>query len=109
LTGSFGPSVVLNHTATYLAAAAAEASARLSGTRPVVTREEARMAGRFYWYSHERIGALGYAPAPARQALAEAIGWLWVRSYFYDSVMGKLRLSSEVRAARERFTRQLAA
>lgn len=109
LTGSFGPAVVLNHTATYLAAAAAEASARLSGTRPVVTREEAKMAGRFYWYSHQRIAALGYVPAPARQALAEAIGWLWVRSYFYDSVMEKLTLSAEVRAARDRFSRQFTA
>jgi dihydroflavonol-4-reductase len=109
LTGSFGPSVVLNHTATYLAAAAAEASARLTGTRPVVTREEAKMAGRFYWYSHRRIGELGYIPAPARQALAEAIGWLWVRSYFTDSVMEKLRLSADVRVARERFTQLLAA
>jgi dihydroflavonol-4-reductase len=108
LTGTFGPSLVLNHTAAYLAAAAAEASARLTGTRPQVTRDEAKMSGRFYWYSHERLSALGYAPAPARRALAEAIAWLWVRSYIADSVMEKLKLSPEVRSARARFTRQLA-
>src|SRR5690349_14403374 len=49
LTGTFGPVVTLNHTAAYLAAAATEASARLTGTRPAVTRDEAKMAGRFYW------------------------------------------------------------
>jgi len=99
---------VLNHTAAYLAAAAAEASARLTGTRPQVTRDEARMSGRFYWYSHERISELGYARRrPAR--LAEAIAWLWVRSYIADSVMEKLKLTPEVRSARAQFTRQLAA
>ena len=109
LTGTFGPSLVLNHTASYLAAAAAEASARLTGTRPMVTRDEAKMSGRFYWYSHRRIAELGYAPVSARQALAEAIAWLWVRSYIADSVIGKLTLAPEVRAARARFTKQMAA
>jgi dihydroflavonol-4-reductase len=108
LTGTFGPALVLNHTAAYLAAAGAEAAARLTGTRPLVTRDEARMSGRFYWYSHQRMAELGYAPAPARRALAEAIAWLWVRSYLSDAVMGRLELSAEVRAARARFARQLA-
>ena len=108
LTGTFGPSLVLNHTASYLAAAAAETSARLTGTRPMVTRDEAKMSGRYYWYSHQRIAELGYSPVSARQALAEAIAWLWVRSYITDPVMEKLKLSREVRSARERFTRQLA-
>jgi dihydroflavonol-4-reductase len=108
LCGTFGPSLVLNNTAAYLAAAAAEAAARLSGTRPPVTRDEAKMAGRFYWYSHRRMQALGYSPRPARKALAEAIAWLWVRSYISDSVMGKLTLSADVRAARSRFAEALA-
>jgi dihydroflavonol-4-reductase len=108
LAGTFGPSLVLNHTAAYLAAAAAEATARLTGTRPMVTRDEARMSGRFYWYSHQRIAELGYMPVSARRALADAIAWLWVRSYISDSVMEKLSPTPEVRSARSRFTRQLA-
>jgi dihydroflavonol-4-reductase len=100
LTGTFGPMLMLNHTASYLAAAAAEASARLTGTRPLVTRDEARMSGRFFWYSHGRIAELGYAPLSARRALSEAIAWLILRSYIADSVMGKLKLSPEVLAAR---------
>lgn len=106
LTGTFGPSIVLNHTASYLAAAAAEASARLTATRPMVTRDEAKMSGRFYWYSHERIAGLGYAPVSARRALAEAIAWLMMRSYIADSVMGKLKLAPEVVAARDRLAKQ---
>jgi dihydroflavonol-4-reductase len=109
LTGTFGPSVVLNHTASYLAAAAAEASARLTSTRPMVTRDEAKMAGRFYWYSHKRIAGLGYAPVSARQAVAEALAWLMMRSYIADSVMGKLKLAPEVLAARARFTKRMKA
>lgn len=106
LTGTFGPSVTLNHTASYMAAAAAEASARLTGTRPMATRDEAKMAGRFYWYDHRRIATLGYAPLPARRALAQAIGWLIARSYISDSVMGKLKLVPEVLAARAHFMKQ---
>ena len=106
LAGTFGPSVVLNHTASYLAAAAAEASARLTGTRPMVTRDEAKMSGRFYWYSHKRMAGLGYSPVSARQALAGAIAWLMVRSYIAESVMGKLKLAPEVLAARAWFTKR---
>jgi dihydroflavonol-4-reductase len=103
LAGTFGPSTVLNHTAAYLAAAAAEASARLTGVRPLATRAEARMAGRFYWYSHRRIARLGYSPAPAREALAIAVAWLLLRSHIADSVAGKLRLAPEVLTAMARF------
>ena len=74
----------------------------------MVTRDEAKMSGRFYWYSHRRIAKLGYAPVSARQALAEAIAWLLVRSYIADSVMGKFKLAREVRVARSRFIKQLA-
>jgi dihydroflavonol-4-reductase len=106
LAGTFGPLLTLNHTASYLAAAAAEGSARLTGTRPIVTREEAKMSGRFYWYSHERIAKLGYKPMSARRALAEALAWLIGRSYITDSVVGMLALAPEVLAARAQFSKR---
>lgn len=107
LAGSFGPSVTLNHTVAYIAAAAAEVAARLSGTAPIVTREEARMSGRFYWYSHERAAqALGYRPMSARLALAEAVAWLIARSQIGDSVLEQLELAPEVLAARRRLRRK---
>lgn len=99
LTGTAGPSTVLNHTASYLAATAAEASARLAGIRPMVTRDEAKMASRFYWYSHDRVSKLGYTPMPAREALAEALAWLIDRSYISDTVSRRLHLAREVREA----------
>jgi len=101
LAGTFGPSLLLNHTAAYLAAASVEAAARLAGRRPMVTRDEARMACRFYWYSNARLAALGWAPRPARQALAEALAWVIDRGHISDTVMARLMLGHEVQAARE--------
>lgn len=100
LAGTFGPSLKLNHTAAYLAAASVEAAARLAGRRPMVTRDEARMACRYYWYSHERLAALGYAPRPARQTVAEAMAWVIDRGHVSDTVMARLKLAPEVAAAR---------
>lgn len=106
LAGTFGPSLTLNCTASYLAAAAAEVLARFAGTQPVVTRDEAKMSARFYWYSHKRMADLGYAPMPARSALAEALAWLVGRSYIADSVVEKLDLAPEVLAARALWSRR---
>lgn len=100
LGGTFGPSVVLNHTASYLAAMGAEIAARLTGARPAATRDEAKMSTRFYWYEHERLARLGYAPMPVRQALAEAMAWLLGRAYLADSVMEKLKPAPDVLTAR---------
>lgn len=101
LAGTFGPSLLLNHTAAYLAAASVEAAARLAGRRPMVTRDEARMACRFYWYSNARLAALGWTPRSARQALAEALAWVIDRGHVSDTVMARLMLSHEVQAARQ--------
>jgi dihydroflavonol-4-reductase len=100
LAGTFGPSLELNHTAAYLAAASLEAAAHLAGRRPTVTRDEARMACRFYWYSNERLAALGWSPRPARHAVAEALAWVIDRGHVSDTAMARLQLSAEVRAAR---------
>ncbi len=101
LAGSFGPLATLNNTAAYLAATAAEMAARISGKPPLVTRDEARMSSRFYWYDHQRATAvLGYRPMPARLAVAEAIAWLVMRGQISDSVVRRLQLAPEVLAAR---------
>ncbi|MGE5339149.1 MAG: NAD-dependent epimerase/dehydratase family protein [Gemmatimonadota bacterium] len=100
LAGTFGPSLELNHTAAYLAAAALEASAHLAGRRPLATRDEARMACRFYWYSSARLAALGWSPRPARQAVAEALAWIIDRGHVSDTAMARLNLAHEVQAAR---------
>jgi dihydroflavonol-4-reductase len=68
--------------------------------RPVVTRDEARMACRFYWYSSARLAALGWTPRPARHALATALAWLIERGHVSDLVVGRLRPVPEVQVAR---------
>ena len=104
LTGTFGPSLRLNNMTSYLAALAAEVSARIMDTAPMVTRDEAKMSARFYWYAHKEIAKLGFAPMAARQALAEAIAWLIHRSYIAHSVMERLTLCPEVCDARDVYT-----
>lgn len=97
LTGSFGPSVVLNHTAAYIAAAAIEAAARLGGRKPSATRDEAQMACRFYWYDSSRLAALNWRATSSRQVLAEGVAWVLARGFVSDSVVASLRPSVELR------------
>lgn len=98
LAGTFGPSLELNHTGAYLAAAALEAAAHVAGRRPLVTRDEARMACRFYWYSSARLAALGWTTRPARQAVAEGLAWVLERGHVSDTAMAQLKLAPEVLA-----------
>lgn len=101
LAGTFGPAATLNHTAAFLAGAGLEIAARLAGRRPTATREEARMACRFYWYSNERLVGLGWRPRPARQVLAEGLAWVLSRGHVSDTVVSRLRPVREVRMAME--------
>jgi dihydroflavonol-4-reductase len=100
LCGVPGPFFFTNHTSSYLAAAANEVMSRFTGTPPTTTRAQARMVGRYYWYSHGRAAAMGFAPRPARQALAEAISWLSASSHVSRELRSSLRLSRDVYAAR---------
>ena len=59
------------------------------------------MVGRYYWYSHERAAALGYAPRPAREALAEAIAWLLSTPHIPMTLRAGLKPIAEVYAAWE--------
>jgi len=57
-------------------AVGAEAVARAFGTEPRVTREMLAMARKRMYFSHAKAAAeLGYAPRPARQAVADAVAW----------------------------------
>ncbi|HEX4136319.1 MAG TPA: NAD-dependent epimerase/dehydratase family protein [Bryobacteraceae bacterium] len=77
LCGVPAPRVYANHTVGYLAATIQEMWAKCTGTKPLTSREQAKMIGRFYWYSHSKAAAaLGYSPGSARAALADAIAYL---------------------------------
>jgi dihydroflavonol-4-reductase len=79
LAGVASPAHQASATTCYWIALAEEARALLSGRQPLATRGQAGMIGRYYWYSHARAAALGYAPRCASEALAEAIAWLAAR------------------------------
>lgn len=96
LCGVSGPNLTVNHTSAYLAATAMEMMAKLTGKPPASTRVQAKTVGRFYWYSHDKIAALGYTPRPARTALAEAIAWLVTSPHISSSLRNRLKLSREV-------------
>ena len=99
LSGVGGPRLSANRTTSLFAAVAAEAMARLTGDRPLVTRGQARTVGRFYWYSHARAAALGYRPRPAREALKLAIAWLLRSAHVTREMRLALRPAPEVVAA----------
>jgi dihydroflavonol-4-reductase len=100
LAGLPAPLLTATRVSSYLAASGWELYALLTGTRPAVTRHEARMVGRYYWYDHSAAHALGYRPRPARLALAEAVSWLIASRHVSGAVRRSLRVGAEVYAAR---------
>lgn len=76
ITGTKPPSLQLPYFIAWSAGFAATAWANLTGTPPRVPLEAVRMAKTKMWVSHEKASReLGYAPVPARQALADAAAW----------------------------------
>jgi dihydroflavonol-4-reductase len=100
LAGLPGPYLEAPSYAAWLASAAAEAWGRLTSTAPLSTTDEASTIGRYYWYSSARAGALGYAPRPARTAVAASLAWLALDESLPRWVREGLRMSPEVRSAR---------
>lgn len=96
LAGVGGPKLELGHSWAFLAASAEETRAWLGGRPPLSTREQAMMIGRYYWYSHAKAAALGYAPQPARAALIAAISWLAASPHVSREMRATLRLAPEV-------------
>ena len=96
LCGVPGPNLQANHTTSYLAATAAEILAALTGKSPLSTRAQAKMVGRYYWYRHSRATKLGYAPRTAREALADATGWLVSTSHIPITLRSTLTILPEV-------------
>lgn len=101
LAGVARPRATATAVACLAIAAAEEARARLTGGTPLATRAQARMVGRYYWYSHARAAALGYSPRPARAALADALAWLAASPHVSREMRTRLRLARETHQARE--------
>ncbi len=100
LAGVGPPTWTATHTAAWMGAAIEEARARVDGREPLVTREQAGMVGRWYWYDHDRATRLGYRPRPAREALAATIGWLAASRHVSREVRATMHLHPDVVTAR---------
>jgi dihydroflavonol-4-reductase len=96
LAGLPGPYMTANHTSSLLAAAWFELAGKLTQSEPMTTLEQAKMVGRYYWYDHSKLAALGYQPMPARQALTETISWLAASPHIPVSVRAAMRLSDKI-------------
>ncbi len=96
LAGVAPPRLELNRTLTFLAATAEELRATMDGRAPLSTRGQAAMVGRYYWYSHRKAAALGYAPGPARAALIEAISWLAASPHISREVRAGMHLAADI-------------
>lgn len=100
LAGVPAPRATASATACWAIALAEEARARVTGKAPLATRAQARMVGRYYWYSHARAAALGFRPRPAREALADALAWLSAGPHVSREARVAMRLAREVWQAR---------
>ncbi len=96
LAGVAPPRLELSQTLMFLAATAEELRATVAGRAPLSTREQATMGGRYYWYSHRKAAALGYAPVPARSALIETISWLAASPHISREVRAGMHLAADI-------------
>ena len=81
-TGRRPPSFKIPYAVILPVAAGAEAVARLTGREPFVTLDGARMSKKKMFFSSARaVRELGYAPRPARQAIADAVAWFKANGY----------------------------
>lgn len=96
LAGVAPPRVTLNHSLAYLAAAADELRSSINGRAALSTREQAKMVGRYYWYSHAKAATLGYTPVSARDALTETISWLAASQHISRETRINMHLSHDI-------------
>jgi dihydroflavonol-4-reductase len=82
LTGRRPPAFKIPYAALLPIAAGAEAIARVTGREPFATRDGVRMSAKTMFFSTSRaVAELGYAPRPARQAIADAVAWFTANGY----------------------------
>lgn len=82
LTGRKPPTISIPHGVVLPFAYVAEAIAAFTGKEPFATVDGVRMARKKMFFSSAKAkGVLGYAPRPAREALADAVAWFRDNGY----------------------------
>jgi dihydroflavonol-4-reductase len=70
------------HSVLFPVAIGAELAARVTGRDPFVTLDGVRMSRKKMYFSSEKASReLGYAPRPAREAIADAVSWFGANGY----------------------------
>jgi dihydroflavonol-4-reductase len=70
------------HSMLFPVAIGAELAARLTGRDPFVTLDGVRMSRKKMYFTSEKAShELGYAPRPAREAIADAVSWFEANGY----------------------------
>jgi dihydroflavonol-4-reductase len=70
------------HGVLFPVAIGAELAARITGRDPFVTLDGVRMSRKKMYFSSEKASReLGYAPRPAREAIADAVSWFGANGY----------------------------
>jgi dihydroflavonol-4-reductase len=76
ITGRKAPAIELPYFVAYAAGVVTTAWARVTGVPPRAPLDAVRMARKKMWVTHSKASReLGYAPGPARGALADAVEW----------------------------------
>jgi dihydroflavonol-4-reductase len=80
--GRHPPRLRVPHTVLWPVALGAELAARITGREPFVTLDGVRMSRKkMYFTSDKASRELGYKPRPAREAIADAVGWFKANGY----------------------------
>jgi dihydroflavonol-4-reductase len=102
LCGVPGPYLEAWHTSSYLLSAFQEILYPITKQRPSSTRQQAKMVGKYYWYSSKKLRALGYSPVSSERALISAISWLVTSPHIPASLRAELHLSEKVYSFRNK-------
>jgi dihydroflavonol-4-reductase len=96
LCGLPGPYLTAMRTSSYLLSAMHELWYYVSKERPTSTREQAKMVGKYYWYSSQKLMELGYSPIPSEDAIIKALSWLVTSSHISPSIRATIHLSDKI-------------
>lgn len=96
LCGLPGPYLKAMRTSSYLMSAFHELWYAFTKERPTSTREQAKMVGKYYWYSSEKLARLGYQPCSSEDAMTAALSWLVTSQHIPASLRASIQLSDKI-------------
>ncbi|MEI9807302.1 MAG: NAD-dependent epimerase/dehydratase family protein [Bacteroidota bacterium] len=96
LCGLPGPYITALRTSSYLLSAVQELWSHFTKERPASTIEQAKMVGKYYWYSSEKLKRLGYNPGSSEEALVETLSWLVTSNHIPGSLRSAMKLSDAI-------------